>query len=244
MSRKNKPSPAPVPTPAPAAPAAAPIGGAGRRRLFIGAGAVLVLGFGAATVAYRRQQDSAAAQAAQKNQPALVGAHAPRIGPREAKVQLVEFLDPACETCAAFYPHVKRLMAAHPGRIQLSLRHVPLHQGSDLVVRILEASREQGLYLSTLEGLYAAQRQWVVQHRVQPDAVWQVVQGLGLDLERLRFEMTSPAIAERMAQDMADARTLGVSKTPEFFANGRPMPRFGLEELQTLVDEEVRRAYP
>lgn len=43
---------------------------------------------------------------------------------------------------------------------------------------------------------------------------------------------------------MADARALGVTKTPGFFVNGRPLPRFGLEELQTLVKEELRGAYP
>ena len=32
------------------------------------------------------------------------------IGNEDAKVQLVEFFDPACETCALFHPHVKEIM--------------------------------------------------------------------------------------------------------------------------------------
>jgi protein-disulfide isomerase len=56
--------------------------------------------------------------------------------------------------------------------------------------------------------------------------------------------MNTPEVNRRMAQDMGDARILGVTKTPEFFVNGRPLPRFGLDELQTLVQEELRRAYP
>ena len=46
------------------------------------------------------------------------------------------------------------------------------------------------------------------------------------------------------ALDLGDARALGVTKTPEFFVNGRPMPSFGLEELQGLVREELRDAKP
>ena len=39
-----------------------------------------------------------------------------------------------------------------------------------------------------------------------------------------------------IAQDIADGRTLNVTKTPEFFVNGRPLPVFGYEELKKLVD--------
>ena len=81
----------------------------------------------------------------------------PTLGNPDAKVHIVEFLDPACETCAAFYPEVKKLMAANPDRIRLSVRHVPFHNGSDQVVRILEAARDQGKYRPTLEALLASQ---------------------------------------------------------------------------------------
>jgi protein-disulfide isomerase len=61
---------------------------------------------------------------------------------------------------------------------------------------------------------------------------------------RIKNDMNAPAVSRRMEQDMGDARILGVTQTPEFFVNGRPMPSFGLEELQNLVKEELQRAYP
>ena len=72
---------------------------------------------------------------------------------------------------------------------------------------------------------------------------WPFLEGLGLDLERVRREMNAADIAARIDKDTADARALNVTKTPEYFVNGRPMPRFGLEELQGLVKEELRSAY-
>ena len=42
-----------------------------------------------------------------------------------------------------------------------------------------------------------------------------------------------------IAQDLADAQTLNVTKTPEFFVNGKPLPSFGYEQLKTLVDEAL-----
>jgi protein-disulfide isomerase len=240
-SKRNQPDPVSPQAQAQSAPAAK---GWSRRNIFIASVAALLLAFVSATLLYRSEQARSSQLAAAKNLPALASERSPTFGPGDAKVHLVEFFDPACETCAAFFPHVKKLLSANPDRIRLSVRHVPFHNGSDEVVRMLEAARNQDRYLPVLEALYASQKQWVRNHQVQADLAWASLAGLGLDLDRLRREMNTPEVNRRMAQDMGDARILGVTKTPEFFVNGRPLPRFGLDELQTLVDEELRRAYP
>jgi protein-disulfide isomerase len=79
---------------------------------------------------------------------------------------------------------------------------------------------------------------------VRVEKVWRHVEGLGLDMARLRQDMGSPEIARDMAQDLADARSLGVTKTPEYFVNGKPLPSFGYEPLKDLVDEALASAYP
>jgi protein-disulfide isomerase len=175
---------------------------------------------------------------------ALASEHSPTLGDPGAAVHIVEFIDPACETCALMYPHVKQMLADHPGRIRLSLRHVPFHQGAEFVVRLLEASRAQDKYWQTLEALLATQAQWAPHHTVQPDLVWPVIAGLSLDTERLRADMSAPAVDQRMQRDIDDARALKVTATPEYFVNGRPLPSFGLQQLQNLVNEELSKAAP
>jgi protein-disulfide isomerase len=78
---------------------------------------------------------------------------------------------------------------------------------------------------------------------VYPERIWPFLEGLGLDFERMRREMNAADIAARMQKDMADATALNVEKTPEYFVNGRPLPRFGLDELHLLVREELGAAY-
>ena len=102
----------------------------------------------------RSSQDGGA-----ERQAALASEHAPTAGAADAKVHIVEFLDPACGTCAMFYPMVKQWMNEVPGKMRLSVRHVPFHRGSDYAVRVLEASREQGKYWETLEALLSTQRE-------------------------------------------------------------------------------------
>jgi len=174
---------------------------------------------------------------------ALMSQQSPTLGEATAKVHIVEFLDPACETCAAFYPLVKQVLAQNPGRIRLSVRHVALHEGSEYVVRLLEASREQDKYWQTLETLLASQALWTVHHKVYPDRALQAVSGLGLDMQRLMADMDAPAVVERAQRDRADAMALKVTATPEYFVNGRQMPSFGEQQLMTLIDEELQKAY-
>jgi protein-disulfide isomerase len=182
-------------------------------------------------------------QTADAYQAALASDHSPTLGDANAKVHLVEFLDPACETCAQFFPLVKQLMAENPGTIRLSVRHVAFHNGSDYVVQVLEASRKQGKYWPTLEALLASQAQWAPDHVAQPGLVLQSVVGVGLDVERLKADMRSPEVAERIQHDAIDAVTLKVTATPEYFVNGRPLPSFGDQQLLNLVREELQKNY-
>jgi len=174
-------------------------------------------------------------------QAALASEHAPSVGDPDAKVHIVEFLDPACGTCALFYPMVKGWMAELPGQIRLSVRHVPFHDGVDYVVRILEASRNQGKYWETLEALLASQREWVNNHVVQPERVLPAIAGVGLDVAQLEADMKSPEVQQRMDKDLEDSKVLKVVATPEYFVNGRPLPSFGQEQLANLVREELQK---
>jgi len=174
-------------------------------------------------------------------QAALASEHAPSVGDPDAKVHIVEFLDPACGTCALFYPMVKGWMAELPGQIRLSVRHVPFHDGVDYVVRILEASRNQDKYWETLEALLSSQREWVNNHVVQPERVLPAIAGVGLDVAQLEADMKSPEVQQRMDKDLEDSKVLKVVATPEYFVNGRPLPSFGQEQLANLVREELQK---
>ena len=165
------------------------------------------------------------------------------MGNPEARVHIGEFLDPACGTCAMFYPMVKQWLNEAPDKLRLSVRHVPFHTGVDYVVQVLEASREQGKYWETLEALLMTQRQWVTNHIVQPDRVLPAIAAVGLDVDRLTVDMNSPEVLARMARDQEDAVTLKVSATPEYFVNGRPLPSFCQQQLLDLVREELNKAY-
>jgi protein-disulfide isomerase len=210
-----------------------------QKTLFLVAAILLLIGFVAAVFLYNQQQQEAANQLAAANRAALLRMHAPSLGKADAPVVIVEFLDPACETCAAFYPRVKQLMAAHPDKIRLVLRYAPFHPGSDKVVAVLEAARRQDKFWPALEALLANQNGWTQNHVAYPERTLPYLEGIGLNMEQMAFDLTAPEIAGVIEQDLADARSLNVTKTPEFFVNGKPLPSFGFAQLQALVEQAV-----
>jgi len=206
-----------------------------RAQLFAFAVVFLLLAFIAGALVYQKQKTNEAAQTYQRDKSTFVREHSPAFGNPAAKVEIVEFFDPACETCKEFYPLVKKMMAANPDRIRLYARYAPFHDGSDYVVKMLEAARRQGKFWETLEAVFAAQSSWAPNHHPQPQQVWNHIGGVGLDLTRLRQEMNAPDIEKIIQQDLADAKMLNVNMTPEFFVNGKPLPSFGYEQLRDLV---------
>jgi len=190
---------------------------------------------------YFANQDGQGQPTAVVDRTLLIRPHSPSLGKAEAPVVIVEFIDPACGTCRLFYPQVKQLMAEHPDKIRLVMRYAPFHPGSDQVVAVLEAARRQGKFWQTLEALLDSQEDWASNHTAKVALVWKYLDGVGLDKEKLALDMTAPDLQQAIAQDLNDANTLGVSQTPEYFVNGRPLPSFGFEQLQQLVADELAR---
>ena len=215
-----------------------------KKQIVIFSGISLILLFVLGGYLYKNQQAKKLGFLAQEHAEIFVRQHSPTRGSDEAKVYLVEFMDPACETCSAFYPYVKKLMADNPGKIKLVLRYAPFHDGADYFVKILEAAKKQGKYWETLEVMYQSQPYWASHHNPQPELIWRFLPSAGLDLDKLKNDMNDTAIGQIIAQDLADAKTLNVTKTPGFFVNGKPLVTFGDVQLRQLLEAEIELQYP
>lgn len=172
----------------------------------------------------------------------FVRPYSPVLGPADAPVTIVEFFDPACEACRTFYPVVKQILSMFPGEVRLVLRYTPFHEGSDVVVRILEAARAQDRFEPVLEALLARQPEWAVHGAPDLALAWDIAAGAGLDLERARAAAAAPGVDLVLKQDLADSQALQVQATPTFFVNGKPLPSFGARQLLGLVEEEVKNS--
>lgn len=172
----------------------------------------------------------------------LVRFHSPVFGPSNAPVTIVEFFDPACETCRAFYPIVKDILKQYPNDVRLVIRYAPFHAGSDQVVKLLEAAKRQNKYLPVLEMILASQPQWADHGKPNIELAFRAAQEAGLDIAKAQADAQGSDIDAVLKQDIEDLTALEVTKTPTFFVNGRGLPSFGDQQLLSLVAEEVAKA--
>ena len=207
------------------------------------AGLALIVAVVAGALYYQGKRSEAAAEAYRRDRSTFVRDYSPMNGNPAAKVEIVEFFDPACDTCKEFYPMVKKLMEDHPGKIRLYERYAPFHNGSESVVKLLAAAHMQGKFWPTLEAVFAAQSHWAPNHHPQPELVWNYIGGVGLDMARLRQRHGFAGHGQDRAAGPGDAQKLNVNATPEFFVNGKPLPTWGWEQLKSLVESELSAAY-
>ena len=190
-----------------------------------------------------RQQPSAALNSA------LVRDDSPTLGAADAKVTLVEFVDPECESCAAFGPVIKKLLNEYDGKLKFVLRYMPLHPNSLPAGNFMEAAGEQGKFWQAQELLFQRQSEWGERHGAPPGAPQPDVPALfekyaidlGLDVAAVKAAMTQNKFGSKFERDRRDGQTLGVRQTPTLFVNGRRLTRLSEADLRALIDDELKK---
>lgn len=170
----------------------------------------------------------------------LIRSYSPIMGPEDAPVTIVEFFDPACEACRAFYPVIKDIMAEHDGLVRVVLRYTPFHgAASEEAIRVMEAARMQDVYIPVKEAILEYQPRWASHGEPAPGLILGIAEQAGLDVEAAQNQMKAPQTLAILNQDRADVETMGVRQTPTFYVNGKPLDPFGADELRALVAAEV-----
>ncbi len=179
----------------------------------------------------------------------LVRDDSPTMGPADAKVTLVEFYDPECESCAAFGPVVKKIYSDYGGKVRLVMRYMPLHRNSMTAATFIEAAGEQGKYWEAMDLLFQKQPEWGEKHGAPPDPnappinvlFDKYAKELGLDMEKAKASINARKFEEKIRRDQKDGQDLRVRRTPTFFVNGRELARFSEADLRALINEELNK---
>ncbi len=180
----------------------------------------------------------------------LVRSDSPSIGPADAKVTIVEFYDPECESCASFHPAVKALLKEFDGKVRLVSRYATFHKNAKLAAIYTEAAGEQGKYWEMQEKLFAEQDEWGEKHGhgapaapVAPaNALFdKYAKELGLNVDQLKASVADPKHAAKIDRDMSDVNILKVNRTPTFYVNGRLLARLTQPDLRALIQQELAK---
>ncbi len=162
-------------------------------------------------------------------------------GNLDASVTLTEYSDFQCPACAAFHPRVAEILEDFPDDVKLEYKHFPLvqiHPYAEPAARAAEAAGQQDKFFEFHDLLFNNQTTWST--NPNPSAFFfQYAGELGLDVPLFKRHYNASLIRDRVQDDFAEARELGLSGTPSFFLNGERMVFETYEEFYQQVSDAV-----
>ncbi len=158
--------------------------------------------------------------------------NSPNLGNPDGDVTVIEFFDYNCPYCRKAGQTVQELLASD-ANVRVIYREWPiLGEDSVFASRAALAARAQGKY---------EEFHWALMNgegRASEASILKLARHLGLDVEKLQADMTSPAVEAHIAQSNALARTLGFTGTPAFIVGDRTAPgMLSTDEITAMVAE-------
>jgi protein-disulfide isomerase len=164
---------------------------------------------------------------------------APFLGPADAKVTIVEFSDFQCPFCQRVLPALSEVRSRYGDKVKLVFRDFPLDRLHPQARRAAEAARcarDQNKFWQYHDLLFAKAPQ------ADPEQLKAYAEQLGLDVPAFERCLASGKHAAGVQKDLDEGIRLGVSGTPGFFVNGRPLSGAQpVERFVRVIDDELRR---
>lgn len=156
------------------------------------------------------------------------------IGPDDAEVTLVEFFDYRCGFCKRVVDDIAALPAAHDGRVRVVFKELPILSAESRQAALAAlAAGEQGKYFDMHLALMEATSSY-------SDAeINRIAEDAGVDVAKMRADMKSTEVQEKLSASLELARDLGVNGTPAFFIGEETVSGADLARVNRLIEEAL-----
>ena len=165
-----------------------------------------------------------------------VAADGPTRGDAKAPVTIVEFSDYQCPFCGRAEESVKKVLENYKGKVRVVFRDFPLpfHDKAPKASEAAHCAGDQGKYWEMHEKLFANQQALDVA-QLKDHA-----KGIGLDTGKFDKCLDSGEKAKIVESSKKAGEEAGVSGTPAFFINGRPLSGAQpYEKFKEVIDNEL-----
>lgn len=163
-------------------------------------------------------------------------AEAPAKGPANAPIELIEFSDFQCPYCLRAAPTVKQVLDTYGDRIRFVYRNYPLpnHPAARPAAEAAQCANEQGKFWPYHDRLFAEP------NKLSDADLRKAAAELGLDAPRFNACVDSHKYQSVVDADLQAGNDAGVTGTPAFFINGRPLSGAQpFSEFKRIIDEEL-----
>lgn len=169
----------------------------------------------------------------------VAAAGRPVRGPESAPVEMIEFSDFQCPYCLRAYETVMKVLSTYGDRVKLVYRHFPLpnHPDARPAAEASMCAADQDKFWPYHDRLFANPT------KLSTTDLKQHAAALGLNVTEFDRCVNERKHRTAVDEDMAAGEKLGVSGTPAFFINGRPLTGAQpFEAFKRVIDEELATA--
>lgn len=162
----------------------------------------------------------------------------PTIGPTDAKLTVVAFIDYECPYCRRSAGPFRETMLKYQGSVRFILRDFPIEDIHPSAFQAAHAARcafAQGKGWAIHDTLYAQQQAHA------PQDLERYAAQAGLDMNAYRTCMDKQQFAASIQEDLADGIRAGVQGTPTFFFNGLRIQGVPESQPDVFFDKLIQR---
>lgn len=144
-------------------------------------------------------------------------ANAPRKGPKDAPVAIVEFADFQCPHCKRAAKALKQVRDKYGDTVVHYFKHFPLnaHRQGDLAARASIAAQQQGEFWPMHDLLFEHQRS------LSRNKIVSFARQLGLSISKFESALKAPSVVSQVEADKQEGEDADIQGTPAIFVNGR-----------------------
>jgi protein-disulfide isomerase len=165
------------------------------------------------------------------------------LGDADAPVVMINYSEFQCPFCGKFARDTEPTLVeeyVEDGTLRIEWRDFPyLGPESTTAARAGRAAGAQGRFWEFHDAMYADQ-QPPNSGRLTEEYLVGVAEEIGLDTGEFRADMRAPWTAAAVAEDFDEGQMIGVTGTPAFVVNGRPI--IGAQPTDVFVDAIERAA--
>jgi protein-disulfide isomerase len=172
------------------------------------------------------------------------------LGPADAAVTVVEFSDFECPFCRVGARKVQEVLAKHPGDVRLVFKNFPIDMAChEELQRQLHPFACKAALFARCAGLSNPTQFWrahdllFASDELSDDVLRRIHAELALPGAEMDRCMGSEESLRKVKEDIALARSLGVTGTPTFFINGRRAPEYNGNALLALVEHSLSKPF-
>ena len=165
--------------------------------------------------------------------------HSIVIGPKDAKITIVEFMDLECPFCARFHAPILEVLEAYPNDVNYIVKNFPLgfHPNAKPAAKVAFAAAEQGKYSEMITALLNNGR------NLNNETYQKLAKELGLNMKKFNkaLEDNDAQYDEWIQKDMALASKVGVRGTPTFYLDGKKTRARDLASYKREIDAILKK---